>query len=183
MFSLPDPVPAGERAFLVARQGVEVVVREVKPGSSLVEFTRSAAMEHARRMAKPSKLAQGNAKLACPILFMALDGSRREVEAAPVPEQKAKPVYPYTITLEIRKTKVRHTVEVEAENKTAALAEARGQFLDATTLVACERGEIAPCVPTPQVPNREPRPGASSPSPAPANTQARPAPVTTFPWE
>jgi hypothetical protein len=71
--------PFGGRAFLVARESVDAVIREVIPGTNGHEYDRKGAWDMATRMTvkrhkknKPTKTGR--------VFFVDLTGERRQVE-------------------------------------------------------------------------------------------------------
>ena len=75
--SMSNPVAA--RHFIIAREGMAILVREIESGSD-VTFSRDEAWDLAQRMAKPAKAAKDRrAKAANSIEFVGIDGMRTVV--------------------------------------------------------------------------------------------------------
>lgn len=87
---MPTSTAQSARRFLVARQGRSVVIREVTPGTSTVEFGREEAWEHALRLSQPIKSGP-NRRPTLDMVFVGLDGSTR-----PVARPQAQPAAPTT---------------------------------------------------------------------------------------
>lgn len=69
------------RRFLVARAGNEVIIREVEPCSSVLEYTRSDAWAFAHLLGKPVESGR-NKQPRATLVFEALDGSRTVIGKA-----------------------------------------------------------------------------------------------------